>query len=107
PRAGDVRYDGADLATLDLRYLRRRIGTVLQNGKLWAGDLLSNIVGAQNVGPDAAMEAARLAGLQRDIEAMPLGLYTMVGEGLSTLSGGQRQRVMIARSLVGRPRIVL
>ena len=107
PREGDVRYDGVDVRALDVRHLRRRIGTVLQNGKLWSGDLLSNIVGAHNAGPDAAMEAARLAGLDRDIEALPLGLYTMAGEGLSTLSGGQRQRVMIARALVGRPRIVL
>jgi ATP-binding cassette subfamily C protein len=107
PAAGQVLYDGRDLRRLELRHLRRRLGTVLQGGKLWAGDLLTNIVGAHNLGVDAAWDAARRAGLERDIEAMPMGLYTVVGEGLSTLSGGQRQRVLIARALVGAPRVLL
>ena len=107
PARGQVFYDGRDLKRLDLRHLRRRIGTVLQGGRLWAGDILTNIVGANNLGVEAATEAARRAGLERDIEAMPMGIYTVVGEGLSTLSGGQRQRVLIARALVGAPRILL
>ena len=58
-----MRYDGEDVATLDLRHLRSRLGTVLQNGRLWAGDLRTNILGAAHLEVEAAWEAARRAGL--------------------------------------------
>ena len=57
--------------------------------------------------PADAWEAARQAGLDRDIEQMPMGMHTTITEGAGGVSGGQKQRLMIARALVTKPRIVL
>ena len=103
---GGVYYDGKDLETLDLRAVRRQIGTALETAGLVPGTIFENIAVGARLTRDQVMEAARLAALDDDLAAMPLGLDTMVTEGGSQLSGGQRQRVMIARALVHRPRLI-
>ncbi|ACL55449.1 NHLP bacteriocin export ABC transporter permease/ATPase subunit [Methylobacterium nodulans] len=107
PESGAVFYDGKALDTLDVSALRRQLGVVLQNGRLATGSLYENICGGVPLPLDQAWEAARLAGLEADIRAMPMGLQTVVAEGVNTLSGGQRQRVLIARAIARRPRILL
>ncbi len=107
PTDGAVSYDGRELATLDVQDVRRQIGVVLQDARLYPGDIYSNIVGlSTHLSRDDAWDAAELAGLAEDIEQMPMGIHTVVTEGGSGLSSGQRQRLMIARAIAGRPRIL-
>jgi len=108
PQKGAVYYDGKDLRNIDLKSLRSKIGTVMQNGSLFVGDLYSNIViSAPSLDLDAAWEAAEIAGIADDIRAMPMGMFTMVSEGGSGFSGGQKQRLMIARAVAPKPRILM
>jgi ABC-type bacteriocin/lantibiotic exporter with double-glycine peptidase domain len=106
PARGGVYYDGRDLEKLDLRLVRRQIGTVLETAGLVPGSLNENIAGSAPLSRDQVMAAVRQAGLEADVAEMPMGLETFVMEGGGQLSGGQRQRVMIARALVRKPRLI-
>jgi len=108
PERGAIYYDGKDMTKLDLRSLRRRIGTVTQDGSLFQGDIYSNIViSAPNLGLREAWEAAELAGIADDIRAMPMGMQTIIAEGAGGISGGQKQRLMIARAVAPKPKILI
>ena len=108
PERGTISYDGNDLRSLDLYSLRRNIGTVLQDGRLFSGDIYSNItITAPWLGMDAAWEAAEKAGIAEDIRKMPLGMHTYLGEGGDGISGGQKQRLMIARAIAPKPGVLI
>ena len=108
PEKGAIYYDGKDMSKLDLRSLRRRIGTVTQNGSLFQGDIYSNIViSAPNLPLKDAWEAAEMAGIADDIRAMPMGMQTIIAEGAGGISGGQKQRLMIARAVAPKPKILI
>lgn len=108
PEKGAIYYDNKDINKIDLRSLRRKIGTVTQNGTLFTGDIYSNItISAPQLTLDEAWEAAEIAGIADDIREMPMGMQTLVLEGGGGISGGQKQRLMIARAIAPKPSVLI
>lgn len=107
PQSGGIYYDNHDINDLDKRELRKKFGVVLQNGGLITGSIYENItIAAPGVTIKRVEEAVREVGLEDDIRRMPMGLHTVIAEGAGTISGGQAQRILIARAIVGKPKIV-
>ncbi len=105
---GIVRFDGVDAREIELSHLRRQVGVVLQENFLFRGTVRENVTATR---PDATfeeiVEVCAAAGADEFIERLPQGYDTLLEENASNLSGGQKQRLSIARSLLGRPKILI
>ncbi len=107
PVEGEVRYGGVDIRRLGLAAYRSRIAAVLQNDELFAGSIAENICFFSPEPKQPAIQAAaRAAAVAGDIERMPMGYHTLVGDMGTSLSGGQKQRLLIARAIYREPRLL-
>ena len=108
PSGGAVYYDRRDLKYLNVKQVRRQVGTVPQAVQLQPQDLWDNIIGDyEEATAKDAWHAAKLAAVDREIAAMPMGMFTNVGDSASVTSGGESQRITIAHALLRNPRILL
>ena len=105
---GAVRLDGHDVRDVTLSSLRRQIGIVLQETRLFSGTMRDNIAfGKPDATDEEVKEAARAAQADGFVSALPEGYATVIGERGLGLSGGQRQRVAIARALLVEPQLLI
>lgn len=105
---GIVRFDGTDAREIDLAYLRRQIGVVLQENFLFRGTVRENIsMAKQDASFEEIVAASEAAGADEFIERLPQGYDTLLEENAANLSGGQKQRLSIARALLSKPRILV
>lgn len=107
PSSGEVMVDGIDIINMGLQNYRSKIGVVMQDDQLLSGSIADNICFFDpKPNLDQIRLCAELAAINRDIEAMPMGYNSLVGDMGTTLSGGQKQRILLARALYRQPKIL-
>ncbi len=108
PVEGELRVGGQPMAQLGVVNFRRHVGAVMQDDQLFAGSLVDNIaLGDERFDLVRVEAAARLAAVHNDIQRMPMGYHTLIGDMGTVLSGGQKQRVILARALYRKPKILV
>lgn len=108
PSDGEVVLDDIAMAQVDPADIRRDIGLLTQNSRLFFGTLRENItLGAPDAAQDEIQRALKMVGAEDFIRKLPAGLEQVVFEGGQGLSGGQRQSLLLARLIIRQPRIAL
>ena len=106
--AGRILLDGRDIATIDQRVLRARIGMVLQDTWLFVGTVADNIgYGRPGAGREEILQAAAAANVDHFVRALPDGYDTVIDDQGCNLSAGQKQLITIARAFLMHPQLLI
>lgn len=105
PSFGTVKMGGMNMMALNLKKWREMCGVVMQDGKLFSDTIKNNIVlDDEDINESQLIKCCQIAQIKDEIDQMPRGFDTEIGEQGRGLSGGQRQRLLIARALYRNPR---
>jgi len=108
PSEGEILVGGVAIKKLGLTNYRKLIGTVMQDDHLFAGSIADNICFFDPSPDQERIEyCSSLARVDREIESMPMGYHTLIGDIGTGLSGGQKQRILLARALYAKPKILV
>ncbi len=108
PSFGDILIGNMNISNISLREWRNNCGIVLQDGKIFNDTILTNItLGDEEIDYTRLKEAVRIAHIAGEVEQMPQGYHTNIGEVGRGLSGGQKQRILLARALYKNPAFLL
>lgn len=108
PTEGEILIDDIPIRRLGLSAYRQLIGAVTQDDTLLAGSIAENISFFDSgSNQEEINSSAQIAAIHDEIQAMPMGYQTMIGNMGNSLSGGQKQRVLLARALYKRPTILV
>ena len=104
PSYGEIKMGGMNVSIINLKHWREICGVVMQDGKLFSDTIVNNIIlDDEHINYDRLHEVCRIAQIEDEINSMPKGYETMIGETGRGLSGGQKQRLLIARALYKKP----
>jgi ATP-binding cassette, subfamily B, multidrug efflux pump len=107
PTKGRILIDGIDIRDLPQAELRRKVGIILQDGFIFAGDVKSNIALGERYPLEQIQAAAAQTNVDKLIEQLPQGYNTILRERGTNLSGGQKQLLAFARAAVRQPKILV
>lgn len=106
--SGEIYIAGQNISTMKLDFLRKQIGYVPQESRLFSGTVKENISwGKEHATMDEIIQAAKAAQIHQTIEQLPEQYNTILGQRGVNISGGQKQRLSIARALIRKPKILL
>lgn len=107
PTYGEIKMGGMNVSAINLRQWRNMCGVVMQDGKIFSDTIKNNIIlDDENIDIQRLITCCQIAQIKDEIEQMPKGFDTTIGEKGRGLSGGQKQRLLIARALYRNPKFL-